>query len=223
MANDFQAGLIALGNNRQRASLSMTYEVSTSRPSTTPARAALARPGPISAATSCTETGCRNERCCRPAEVITGMCFPLSVVAPTKGHVQVEWSRILPETAANEKPVSRVNLIAATQKNERRHLLSGTACRLLFIPVITIRVVSLFGSPHDERMLDNRYCRTLLFGYQISSQKNNIIMTIICCNVPACCIAKRCQLTNTACFNSANWSRRAAASSNSRFIACSCI
>ena len=38
------------------------------------------------------------------------------MVAPTKGHVRVEWSSILPETAANEKPVSRVNLIAATQQ-----------------------------------------------------------------------------------------------------------
>ena len=58
------------------ASFSITWDVSTSRPSTTPAKAALASPGPISAATSNTETGVSKDLWEPSGRVTTGMSVP---------------------------------------------------------------------------------------------------------------------------------------------------
>src|SRR5690606_1460918 len=52
---------------------SITYDVSTSLPSTLPASAALARPGPMLAATSWTETGLSNERTEPSGRVMAGI------------------------------------------------------------------------------------------------------------------------------------------------------
>src|SRR5436190_22932878 len=57
----------------------MRCEVSTTLPSTLPARAAFARPGPIDAATSATETGASNRLMLPSGRVMLGMAFPFGV------------------------------------------------------------------------------------------------------------------------------------------------
>ena len=69
------------------ASTSIRYDESTSQPSTTPAIVALARPGPISPATSITDTGASKDRCEPSGRVIRGIKESFSVVTPTKGHM----------------------------------------------------------------------------------------------------------------------------------------
>jgi hypothetical protein len=57
----------------------MTCEVSTSRPSTLPAKAALAKPGPIAAATSRTLTGPSKTRWLPSGSVMIGIAAILSI------------------------------------------------------------------------------------------------------------------------------------------------
>ena len=49
---------------------------------------ALARPGPISKATSITDTDCSKARCEPSGRVITGMKFSLSVAAHTRRRMK---------------------------------------------------------------------------------------------------------------------------------------
>src|SRR5437667_341507 len=68
----------------------MTYDVSTSLPSTLPASAALARPGPIDAATSATEIGASNVLMAPSGNRMAGMAELLKTKSAGRPHFSSE-------------------------------------------------------------------------------------------------------------------------------------